>query len=357
MVLAHVTDSWTRAADRATEPYYVISFIGGVASPLFLFLAGVGTAMSAASKARRYGDARTGAALARRRGVEIFGLALLFRLQSQLLSGGPVDSLLKVDMLNIMGVSIVLASYVWQWSSQRTRRVLALAIVTGVIAMITPIVRDVTWLAPVPDPLEAYLRPAGGFAAFPFFPWAGFLFAGVLVGDLVDAVRQSARRQVQLQNIVTIAAGAGVMLAWAASFQPSIYPSATFWSDSPTFFFIRLGLVALLVPASWVIEQLLPAAAIQPIAVLGRSSLFVYWIHVEMVYGAFVQPIKRTLPLSISIAATALIVLGLYALVLLKNRYWRSKTRSSTSSSPPAPDPSCRQSANRGARCTPERCR
>jgi uncharacterized membrane protein len=53
MVLAHVTDSWTRDVDRHGEGWYAVAFIGGVASPLFLFLAGLASAMSAASKGRR----------------------------------------------------------------------------------------------------------------------------------------------------------------------------------------------------------------------------------------------------------------------------------------------------------------
>jgi len=124
---------------------------------------------------------------------------------------------------------------------------------------------------------------------------------------------------VLLQNGLAIAGGAGVMLAWFASFQPSIYASASFWHDSPTFFFIRLGLVTLLVPLSWVLEQLLPARVMQPLATMGRSSLFVYWIHIEMVYGVIAEPIKRTMPLWMSLTATALLSLVLYGIVRGKN--------------------------------------
>jgi uncharacterized membrane protein len=320
MVLAHATDSWTRDADRAAEPYYVVVFIAGVASPLFLFLAGVASAMSAASKARREGGHAIGARMARRRGWEIFALGLVFRLQSQLLGMGPLANMLKVDMLNVMGLSMVSASYLWQVSERPRTRVALFAVVAGAIAMLTPIVRDVVWLAALPDPLEAYLRPAGPYAAFPVFPWAAFLFAGVIVGDLVDAVRRAPHRQVLLQNGLAIAGGAGVMLAWFASFRPAIYDSASFWHDSPTFFFIRLGLVTLLVPWSWVLEQLLPARVVQPLATIGRSSLFVYWIHVEMVYGVVADSIKRTMPMWLALTGTALLALGLYGLVLLKNR-------------------------------------
>ena len=148
---------------------------------------------------------------------------------------------------------------------------------------------------------------------------AAFLFAGVIVGDLIDALRQTPARQVLLQNGLAIAAGAGVILAWFASFQPPIYPSSSFWHDSPTFFFIRLGLVTLLVPLSWVLEQLLPPRVMQPLATMGRSSLFVYWIHIEMVYGVIAEPVKRTMPLWLSLAGTALLAVALYGLVRAKN--------------------------------------
>jgi uncharacterized membrane protein len=319
MVLAHVTDSWTGDADRASQPFYVVVFIAGIASPLFLFLAGVATAMSAASKARREGGHAIGARMARRRGWEIFVLGLVFRLQAQLLGMGPLTNMLKVDMLNIMGLSMVAASYLWQTSERARTRVAVFALVAGGTAMLTPIVRDAAWLAVLPDPLEAYLRPAGPYAAFTIFPWAAFLFAGVIVGDLVDALRQAPARQVLLQNGLAIAGGAGVTLAWFASFQPSIYESSSFWHDSPTFFFIRLGLVTLLVPLSWVLEQLLPARVMQPLATMGRSSLFVYWIHIEMVYGVIAEPIKRTMPLWMSLAGTALLSLVLYGIVRWKN--------------------------------------
>ena len=327
MVLAHVSDSWTEDASRRGDAWYAVAFVGGVASPLFLFLAGVATALSAAKVSRAVAasttgaDAgrahRAGAAAARRRGWQIVGLGLLFRLQSQLLGLGPVANLFKVDMLNIMGVSMVAASWVWQASAVRHRRVAALTLITIAIAMATPIVRDVSWLAALPDPLEAYLRPENKYSAFPFFAWGGFLFAGVIVGELVLAAGPT--RTVLLQNALAIAAGLGVILAWLASFQPSIYASASFWHDSPTFFFIRLGLVTLLIPIAWVTEQLLPARTFAPVVTLGRSSLFVYWIHVEMVYGVIAEPIKRSMPLWMSVTATLLLTIGLYGIVRVKN--------------------------------------
>ena len=123
-------------------------------------------------------------------------------------------------------------------------RIAVFALLTVAITLVTPLVRATPWLAPLPDPIEAYLRPAGVYAAFPLFPWAGFLFAGVLVGDLVDAVAPVADG---------VIAGCRCGLAVAAVCRhlarlDRVVPAGAlsdrpFWHDSPTFFFIRLGVV------------------------------------------------------------------------------------------------------------------
>jgi hypothetical protein len=55
--------------------------------------------------------------------------------------------------------------------------------------------------------------------------------------------------------------------------------------------------------------------------VFGRSSLFVYWIHVEMVYGFVSRPLHRSLSLGGSLVACAAFAGFLYGLVVLKNRF------------------------------------
>src|SRR3954447_3617148 len=109
MIEAHVIDSWTRAADRRSRAFGESLILGGFGAPLFLFLAGVAVAMSAGSKARRSGDARAASRAVQKRGVQIFLLAFVFRLQSLVLSQGELWTMLKVDILNVMGLSILAA--------------------------------------------------------------------------------------------------------------------------------------------------------------------------------------------------------------------------------------------------------
>src|SRR4029079_11637691 len=85
MIEAHVIDSWTRAAEHQTHWFRQSMVLGGFAAPLFLFFAGVSVAMSAGSKARRLNDDAAAARAVEKRGLQIFLLAFLFRLQSTIL--------------------------------------------------------------------------------------------------------------------------------------------------------------------------------------------------------------------------------------------------------------------------------
>jgi uncharacterized membrane protein len=305
-------------------------FIAGMAAPLFLFLAGLTIAMSAAARADKLGHAAA-AALARKRGLQIFALAFLFRLQSQLLGWGALINFLKVDILNVMGIAMIAAALLWGLSANRIVRILLFAIATAAVAMTTPLVREAGVLAALPDAVEAYIRPLPGRTTFALFPWAAFLLAGAMVGELVFAAKTASHER-RLQAALLISGLTGAIVAHQFSFRPSIYRVANFWTSSPTFFFIRLGFCTAMVPIGravdafhgWVRSQLgdrLPEGSPGLVlATLGRSSLFVYWIHVEMAYGGLSRPLKRALPLELSLAATVALCALLYTIVKWKDR-------------------------------------
>ena len=126
MIEAHLLDSWTGEPGRSSEAYRYAIIVGGTGSGLFLFLAGIASALSAGSKWRRHGDPAAAAGAVAWRGLEIFLLAFLFRLQAWFVSWSqdPGD-LLKVDILNIMGPSIVAAALMWRlFPSVRARTLL-----------------------------------------------------------------------------------------------------------------------------------------------------------------------------------------------------------------------------------------
>ncbi|MEP6782822.1 MAG: heparan-alpha-glucosaminide N-acetyltransferase domain-containing protein [Acidobacteriota bacterium] len=342
MVAAHVTDAWTRQEDRGRMLYMYVVFIAGLAAPLFLFLAGLTLSMAASSRASKVGHAAA-ASMARWRGLQIFGLAFLFRLQSQLLGWGAFINFLKVDILNVMGVTMIAAAIIWGLSQDRTVRIVMFAIATIVVAMSTPLVREAGMLAGLPDAIESYIRPLPGRTNFALFPWSGFLLGGAIAGELVFAARTD-RDERRLQVSLLAAGIIGIVAGYAASFRPSIYPVANFWTSSPTFFFVRLGICTAMLPAAKAIDALHgfarrnfaqyfskhyfsePDVPGRVITTLGRSSLFVYWIHVEMAYGGLSRPLKHALPLEISLLGWVALCALLYAIVRWKDRKMQSVT-------------------------------
>jgi uncharacterized membrane protein len=318
MIEAHLLDSWTGGPDRQTTAFGIAIVVGGMGAPLFLLLAGVSVSLSAASKFRRMSDARAAAATVMRRGFQIFGLAFLFRIQAWILGWGLPRDLLKVDILNIMGPSIVLAAAVWGAARSTRRRAVAFAGVTALIAVVTPLVRTAP-IAALPDPIEAYLRPAGHLANFVFFPWAGFLFAGALAGVLLE--QTTGARESKLNAWLFFGGLSVTGLSFAASYLPSPYPVSGFWTSSPCYFFLRAGLLTAAIGAAYAWESRPGGAATwSPVRQLGRTSLFIYWIHVEMVYGLISRPLHKGLMLPQALLAFALFALFMLGCSIAKEK-------------------------------------
>jgi uncharacterized membrane protein len=320
MIQAHTLDAWTRVPDRQSHAYALAMIVAGMGAPLFLFLAGVSVSLAAGSRARRVGTTEAAQSV-RRRGWQIFGLAFAFRLYSWVLSpGSPIGALLKVDILNIMGPSIVCAAWAWQAGSTTWRRAAWLSAATVIFAMLTPIVRTTAWLDLLPDPLETYIRPGKGLATFTLFPWAAFVTAGAVCGLALHAGRAAPRGSLVagwcLAFGLALAAG-----GYALSFRPSIYPQSSFWTTSPAFLCVRLGVLGMAVAIAWAWERRpWRRPGWSPLEVLGASSLFVYWIHIELVYGFIATPLRRALSLPQVFLAFALFSGLMLAVTVGKNR-------------------------------------
>ena len=72
----------------------------------------------------------------------------------------------------------------------------------------------------------------------------------------------------------------------------------------------------------------------------GRNSLFVYWIHVELVYGYATWIVHRRLPLGVALAAYVAFCALMYVAIGMRDRvvaYWRSTRSTKPSPLPMAP--------------------
>jgi uncharacterized membrane protein len=319
MIEAHTFDAWTLTSERARPWFGRLMVIGGMAAPLFLFLAGVAVSLAAASHMRRGVTRQDAARRVEQRGWQIFAYAFLFRLQSFVLGGlKSARSLLKVDILNIMGPAIAMTALVGRAGSTRWRRAAWLTAATAAVVLVTPWIRTTPLLDPLPDPLEWYIRPPVGQGTFTLFPWAAFVPAGAVLGLAIDGARASNWwRPSRLQQGVLITGllliGSGI---WAAS-RPAVFP-ASFWTTSPTYFLVRTGILLLLVCLAWLwsIRPWARPDGVRPLETLGVGSLFVYWVHVELVYGVAGRPLRHALTLEQCFVAWALFSMAMFALLL-----------------------------------------
>ena len=333
MIEAHTTDAWTRPLSKQTIGFRNAAVLGGFAAPMFLFLAGVGVVLAATRVVERTSSRTTAADMVCRRGIEIFILAFLFRLQAFILSPGshPV-TLFRVDILNVMGPAMAATGLVWFAVADSRARVVALAAIAAAIAMSTPIVRVAAAVDRLPIWMQWYLRPSGDNTTFTLFPWAGFVFAGAAIGSLVALGRGPGERRVHAG--IAVAAAALVAMGFWAAARPSIYRSASFWTSSPTWFAIRVGIVSLALSALFGLEhishEITQARNWQiPLARMGRGSLFIYWIHVELVYGYASWLWRGRLPLWATWIACGAFCALMYAAVGWRDRLvanWRRIT-------------------------------
>ncbi len=337
MFETHGYDSWLSTEAKKTEFFRYSQMGGTLPAPLFIFLAGISVAL-VTEKLRGKGVAR--GAIAKQvmwRGTEVFGLGILFRAQEFIL-GIPISpwtDLLRVDVLNILGLSMILLGVLcWVAGGDgsaiaavvRMRNlVLALAAATAV-ALATPAMWT-TWRPKfLPWPVESYVNGVHIFDKpqvwlFPIFPWVAFAFVGLAVGFWLFT--DLARRE-ELGFLTLALAGLAAFCAALAldRWGPDIYAVYDYWHTSPNFFLARSGVIVVILCAAyawcrWGWGQV----GFSPLEQLGRTSLLVYWVHVEFVYGRLSILPKGRCGIAAATAGLCVIFVAMLGLSVARTRW------------------------------------
>jgi uncharacterized membrane protein len=333
MFQTHCYDSWLSPEARKGRLYYWSQLGGTVPAPTFLFLAGFSLALVTLRLRSKGFDANQIARQSILRGAEVLGLGLLFRLMEYALAWGwaPWTDLLRVDVLNMIGLSMMLIGGMIRLTAMlapasedssppmEKRNAWAGAGVSLAIALLTPLVWTIWQPRWLPWPLESYINGVHTYGTpqawlFPIFPWAGFTFFGMAAGFVV--LSDWARYREGLVRTVAGVGGVTLMLG-AVAFEhsrfhlpPWLDPVHDFWHTSLAFFVVRLGmLLVILWMSSFGCARTWGQRGFSPLIQLGQTSLLVYWVHIEFVYGKF-----SIVPKRVSTAAVA--TLGLFAIFL-----------------------------------------
>ena len=353
MFQTHCYDSWLGGDARNGNFLHWSQRLGTFPAPLFLFLAGISFALVTTKLIRKN---QTPAQITRtmaRRGAEIVAFGLLFRLQEYLISWGwaPWTDLFRVDVLNVIGLSmifmavlcgLILAFTIRHHSPYTVNTAesppvppvapLASAAITvaALIALLTPPLYTTwrpTWL---PWEIESYIDGCHNLGApqpwlFCIFPWTAFAFAGLAAGFILF----SDRAREHTASVLTAFALTGVAaigIAYALDHSPiHIYSTYDYWHTSPNFLMMRVGMLLMICLLAyawtrWVLPTLGSsrkgpwALRYSPLIQLGQTSLLVYWVHIEFVYGRFSLLPKRAV--GIVTATRGLMEIFLFMLIL-----------------------------------------
>ena len=341
MIQAHAFDAWTAPASRSTPAYRYLTILGGFAAPLFLWLAGVALVLAAERRQQKGSSRRAAAEGIVRRGLEIYILAFLFRLQAFMVSPGSwAVTIFRVDILNVMGPAIALAGLAWGVAGTTFRAVLLTSGVATLTTMVTPLVRAAGWVDRLPVWIQWHLRPFSDHTTFTLFPWMGFVFAGAACGIvLAKATDSGLQRERRIVAALGATGGALVCGGLYASILPTIYRNSSFWTSSPTYFVIRVGIMLVTLVLLWGLTRVAAwwPAPFELLGTFGRNSLFIYWIHVELAYGYVSWGIRRSLPIWGSTVGYVLFCALLYSSIQWRDRVvelWRSSRARKVTSGP-----------------------
>jgi len=354
MIFWHTVDGWIRQDLRTAHPdlYNLMVIFGGTAAPMFVMLAGVSASMKLeGDRARnkptavsvrelaarglhvmatgyalrvymwlvddqamtrlsaapatiptviglgallvaldRVGEGKPRAVLAALAGLAVYSFGIF---EAHQLEPWKAPYLLKVDVLQAIGASITIIAL-----ADPLLRATKFPIVALVVGCLLAAPTD--WIAtqlpgPLPPPIAAYLGRwddpvLGRLAAFPLFPWVGYAFIGAAVGKLwLRASDASAADRIVLG---VAAVGAGIAaLANGPAVHEFVIPNTPFLYKS-LFMLHKIGFGLSLVALVHLFGRI---TGWSPLRELGKTSMVIYWVHLEFAYGLCAKPLKHRL--------------------------------------------------------------
>jgi hypothetical protein len=318
MLQGHAFHAFTKSELRDGGPYVLSQFLGGLPPAVFLFLVGVTLSFLMHSSERKGMPPLRRVFTAFRRSGYLFGIAYLFRLQLWVfgLPSSPWTDLLRVDILNAMGFAVATMSVMAVFSTKdRVRLCAALGIL---IAAASPIVSQLDW-SWAPTAVRQYIAP--DYAAFAFFPWAAFVAFGMSAGSIVRLTQPEG-----YDRMLQWAAMLGFVLIFAgqqlSNFPYSVYSKSEFWLDSPWLILMKVGVILLLLSFAYLWTKH-SEGRWSWVRQFGVTSLLVYWVHIELIYGRWLWFWKENLTAG-QTAAAAVVLIGIMLLLSTIRTQWKN---------------------------------
>jgi hypothetical protein len=290
MLEGHVVRTFLLPYLQQLSTFQLHEVFHGLSAPAFLFGAGLTFVISTRKRWQEYHH--WGAPLSRRVRRLLFVIALglmlhlpFFSFRKIILDGTTADylELFQCDVLACIGIGLLsLHGLVFFFKKESYFYGLVFGTIV-VVCFLTPIAWNIDVLQYVPPFIAQLINSIHG-SPFPLIPYVGFLFAGVIISwEFLVAVEKGSEKLFMLQlAVIGALLVAGGMLFDALPVH--LYPHYDFWYTSPNYFLIRVGVLMCIVSCFWYISSKI-SRPVLPLTVLGRESLFVYVLHLIVLYG------------------------------------------------------------------------
>lgn len=324
MIETHMMNATLNSDLRASAVFDWLTFINGLVAPAFTFASGLAYAVATRRKINDYLALGKPLMLNIRRLLFIIMIGYLLHIPKfnfhQLLNETTEQSwqaFFQADVLQCIGVSLLIVQALLLLVRTERRLYTLLLILSVAIAFVSPIVWSIDWRRLLPLPIAGYMNGMHfrTFSGFPLFPWAAFILAGAVVGyHFIEAKQRNAE-----QRFFNVMLWVGLsLMIFSALIEPvasRLYPVYDYGRFSPSFFFLRLGIVILLCTVLFFYERRFSVSPQSLITLAGRESLIVYTVHLFLLYGDlgtfnFARTVQGTFGYGEAVVAT-LVLAGL----------------------------------------------
>lgn len=330
MLEGHVFRMFLPLSVQQSGLFQFHEFFHGLSAPAFLFGSGLTFVISTRKRWEQFHH--WGPPLARRIRrllfVILLGLFLhlpFFSFKKIVVEGSTEDylQLFSSDVLICIGIGLLaLHGLVFFFKTERRFYGLVLATILGV-CLLTPLVWEVDFLEYLPPFLAQLCNGAHG-SPFPLFPFVGFLFAGVIVSWEFTVAAERHKEKKFMRQLLALGAGLAGAGVVADVVPLQIYPTYNFWYTSPSYFFIRLGALMMIVALFWYASRKISRPG-KALTVFGKESLFVYVSHLLILSGSVLNVeanLRSMYGESLSVAQAAGLFVGLTGLLLGVSLVW-----------------------------------
>ncbi len=294
MIQGHIFDALLDRQVRVHSLYFIHDFFHGFIAPVFLFASGTAFGVSTFKRWEEHivVGKRFWKRIAKFVSLLVIGYALhlpYFSLKKILETATQVEinSWLQVDALHCIGITMLLLQILVVLVKDERRVVLISTISAVAIIFLSPILWSAHLTERLPLWIVSYIN-AENSSWFPVFPWSAYILAGVVFGSIFINAKEHHHAVALMQKNIAISGGV-IMMALLILIVPfNLYPPHDFWKTNPVIILIRLAAVIIATGAIFFAEHSVKIPSRIPL-IMGRESLFIYVMHLLIVYGSVVN--------------------------------------------------------------------